>query len=852
MGEVYRARDTRLDRSVAIKVLPRELSRNADLRARFAREAKVISALANPHICVLHDVGSHDGVDFLVMELLEGETLADRLTRGPLRLDDALHYGAQIAGAMAHAHSAGITHRDLKPANIMITKSGAKVLDFGLAKFSNVSVTTSAVTEKPLTAEGTVLGTLQYMAPEQLEGRTQDERTDVFAFGAVLFEMITGRRAFEGKSRISLIAAILEHDPPPLASFQPITPPALERVVRTCLAKDPENRFQSARDIVLELEWISRERSGSSPHPAAATPRRWQAAIPWAIAAVSLLIAAAIATGFWKTNRAEPPRRAIRRLAILLPPGQPLLQTQDPFAVSPDGKSIVYSSNQGSGATHLELLRLDGSAPSAIPGTEGARNPFFSADGDWMAFGADRQLKKVHIASGTVFTLCDAPDVRGGVWTGKGEIVFAAESQGPLVRVSPDGGKPEPVTRLNAGETGHRFPDLLPDDDHVLFTVLNAAGHSTIDAVSLSDGTRNPIMKGTRARHDAQGHLIVAVDRMILAFDFDLKTLRTRGKPVTLARDLDASDPFGLAPFAALPDGSVVFLSASARVKRRNLVVLDRKGVGNRLNSVSRSYDWLRYSPDGQRIVVADWDDNVWICDAIHGLCNRLDLGEKAGNPIWSTDGTQVIFTCGPESKADLCQQAVDGRSGRTRLTNNTGQWVAPVPFAASPDGRLVVFGIQDSRGSWDIHLANLEEKPAKITPLIVTNDNEFAARLSPDGKWITYISNASGRSEILVQSFPIPGRKWQISTEGGFRPIWSPRGDEIFFAQGNQMMSVAVTTQPVFSSQPPRTLFVVAHDTSFDVAPDGQHFMLTVPTDGQDQFPHLTIVEGAIDVIAK
>jgi len=831
MGEVFRARDTRLDRDVAIKVLSRELGRDAQLKARFAREAKAISALAHPHICVLHDIGSDNGIDYLVMELVQGESLADRLQRGPLRLDDALRYAIDIAGALAHAHEAGITHRDLKPGNIMITKSGAKVLDFGLAKFNSAFVTTMAPGEKPLTEEGTVLGTLQYMAPEQLEGLEADARTDIFAFGAVLYEMITGRRAFEGGTRISLIAAILEKDPAPLASIQPATPSALDHIVRVCLSKNPDERFQSARDIALQLGWIARERSGSGAIPAGSIPHRRRQLLPWSITAVAVL--AAIAAGVMAVrNTHVPTRRFVRQTTLSTEGSAPIGISAEIFTVSPDGQTIAYLGLRDAPATEataflaaapkqLYLRRLDSAVATAIAGTEGAdSSPFFSPDGEWIAFGSEHKLKKVSLKSGAVLTICDAQSLRGGVWGPDDTIVFAV-STGPLLRVAASGGTPAAITRIDehSREYSHRFPELLPGGKTILFTSLGS-GFAWIDAMQLETKQRRRILRGVRARYDRAGHLVVASEGILRAHRFDVDTLQVSGEPVVITNSLLTSDVFGFANFALLPDGAAIFLPSNHT--QSQIVSYDRSGHPTQLSGEAREYGTIHFSPDGKRVVADEGNGNLWLCDVDRAKCTRATDDEQSVAPIWSNDGLRIISRCG--TGTDLCEASVDTLARRKTLMKSIALWPISGPYAVTRDDREILFCIQESRKSWDLWVAR-REGPG-VAPLIVSMENENQPSLSPNEDWIAYCVDGT---DIVVQRYPPAGRKWTVSHEAANSPVW--RGGTIYYAAGKQIMAVDVSGKTELSIGQPRVLFTAAASVpEFDVSPDAQHFVMTIP----------------------
>ncbi len=476
MGEVYKARDTRLDRTVALKVLPAQVASDPQFRERFEREARVVSSLDHPHICALYDVGRERGVDFLVMQFLDGETLASRLMSGPLPLDQALGCAIEACSALAAAHRKGIVHRDLKPGNVMLTKSGAKLLDFGLAKTTAMpvaaGVSVAPTQEAPLTAQGTILGTLQYMAPEQLEGKEADPRTDIFAFGAMLYEMLTGRKAFEGRSQASLITAIMSAQPVPITACQPLAPPAIDHIVRTCLAKDPDARFQSAHDLLMNLKWIVEDGSPTAGTAPMGTSRRWRARLGTAASVAGAMVIASLAT-WWLTRPQSVAAPSVVRATIALPATASVRAgrfTVANVAISPDGTHIVYAGAAGDDS-QLYLRSLDRTEVMPIAGTGGALNPFFSPDGQWVAFYAGGKLKKVPIVGGGSLTLCDADFAFGGAWSDDGTIVFGGSLLGGLLRVSSNGGQPEAFTTLENGEGSHRWPSLVPGSRDVLFAI---------------------------------------------------------------------------------------------------------------------------------------------------------------------------------------------------------------------------------------------------------------------------------------------------------------------------------------------------------------------------------------------
>src|ERR1700680_1848982 len=578
MGEVYRARDTRLERTVAIKILSSHLSDDATLRQRFEREAKAISSLNHPHICVLHDVGHQGDTDFLVMEYLEGETLAARLEKGPRPLDQVLRYAIEIADALDRAHRQGVVHRDLKPGNIMLTKSGAKLLDFGLAKATQPSaedatLAAAALRTTPVTQQGTIVGTFQYMSPEQVEGAEVDARSDIFSFGVVLYEMLTGQRAFQGKSRLSVASAIVEKDPEPIAKLLPLTPPALERTIRRCLAKDPEDRWQTARDLELELTWIAEGGSQVTLAPAAAAKgigERWRGALLWGV--VSLLLAAI--TGLAILHLKPTPPRPVTRTVITLPPGQRLAGLDQPaLAISPDGNYLAYVAIQG-GTQQLYLRAMDNLEAKSVLGTEGATGPFFSPDGQWLGFVADGKLKKVSVSGGAALTLGDVAQPRGASSGSQGTIAFAPTAVSALQQVSDAGGASQPLTRLAKGENSHRWPEFLPGGKAVLFSAALTSSswvNAQVAVHSVVTGERrNLVQLGPQPRYAPSGHLVYAQAGTLMAVPFDPQGLAVTGTAVPVVEGVLQSTLSGAAQYSLSATGSLVYATGAIQGAQRS------------------------------------------------------------------------------------------------------------------------------------------------------------------------------------------------------------------------------------------------------------------------------------------
>jgi serine/threonine protein kinase/Tol biopolymer transport system component len=851
MGEVYRARDTRLDRIVAIKVLPTHLADRSELRERFEREARTIASLNHHHICTLHDIGQQDGIDYLVMEYLEGETLAQRLQKGALPLEQVLQYAIEISDALDKAHRKGVTHRDLKPGNIMLTKSGAKLLDFGLAKLkqevapANVQLSELPTATDPLTAKGAILGTLQYMAPEQLEGKEVDARTDIFAFGAIVYEMATRKRAFEGKTQASVIGAILKDDPPPISSLQPMTPPALDRVVKKCLAKEPEKRWQAASDVCDELKWIAEGGSQATLASAAATKSiraRWRGAPLWGVA--FLLLAAVTSIVIWNRKSSSSINSLpVSRIAITLPPSQPLagLELGSALALSPDGTRLVYAARQG-GAQQLYLRPLGGLEAQPVRGTEGGIEPFFSPDGQWLGFFADGKLKKIAVTGGEAISLGGAVDPRGGSWGGQGMIIFAPTRASTIQKISDAGGAPQPLTGLGKNEGSHRWPEVLPGGGAVLFAGLYRGGNwdnAQISVQPVGSGERRDLVRGgTNPRYAHSGHLVYAQGGTLMAVLFDVQRLAISGAVVPVQEGVLQSTFTGAAQYSFSATGSLVYVPGNVQATQRRLVWVSRSGAEQPVAAPTRAYRGPRLSPDGQKVAVAveGQETQVWLYNLSRETLTRLTFqGGTNYNPLWTRDGKRIAFTS-VSLDGGLFWQLADGSGGLERLNE-----FASSPNSWSTDGQQLAYergGTSTGREIWVIRLGDRKRDSFLRTPF-----NEGAAQFSPDGRWLAYVSDESGRFEVYMQPYPGPGGKWQISTEGGTEPAWNSNGRELFYRSGDKMMAVEITTRPSLSAGKPKVLFAGQYQPSpnpvpnanYDVSPDGQRFLMVKPS-GQDQ----------------
>jgi eukaryotic-like serine/threonine-protein kinase len=868
MGEVYKALDTRLDRIVAIKVLPTHLANRSELRDRFEREAKTIASLNHPHICVLHDIGQQDGTDYLVMEYLEGETLAQRLLKGPLPLEQVLQYSIEISDALDKAHRKGVTHRDLKPGNVMLTKSGTKLLDFGLAKLkqeaapANLPLSDLPTAIDPLTAHGDIVGTLQYMAPEQLEGKEVDARTDIFAFGAVVYEMATRKRAFDGKSQASVISAIMSSEPPAMSSLQPMTPPALDRVVKKCLAKEPDDRWHAAKDLCDELKWI--DEGGSHASSLSVTsPKshhsRLRGAFLWGGA--SVLLAAIIGFAVWNLKPSPLPQ-PVTRTVITLPPGQQLagLDIGPAVALSPDGTHLVYVATQD-GRQQIYLRPMDSLEAHPIQGTEGGTEPFFSPDGQWIGFFVGNKLKKISVSGGAALTLGDAVSQRGASWGSQGVIAFAPTNASVLQEVSDAGGVPQPLTRFENGENSHRWPEFLPGGSSLLFssgTSGNNWSNPNVAIHSIKTGERRILIKGgTHPRYASSGHLVYAQAGNLMAIPFDPERLAVMGVAVPVVEGVLRPNT-GAAQYSFSDTGSLVYIPGSFQAAPSKLVWVTRNGTEQLLTAPAHSYRGPRLSPDGRQVAIAitEQESQTWLFDLPRETLTRLTF-DGTGNqyPAWTPDGKRIAFQSNREGPLNIFWQLADGSGGLERLTTSE---YGSLPWSWSPDGQLLSFSEDNPTTGWDIWVLRMGYTSAgsgqvrKAQPFLRTQFNETSPRFSPDGRWLAYASDESGRYEIYVQPYPGPGGKWQISTDGGTEPVWNPNGRELFYRSGDKMMAVEIASQPSFTAGKARILFVGQYQPppatypNYDVSPDGQRFlMLKSVEQGQAAPTQINVVQN-------
>ena len=833
MGEVYKARDTRLERTVAIKVLSSHLSASPEVRQRFEREAKTISQLSHPHICALHDVGREGDVEYLVMEYLEGETLAERLLKGPLPLEQTLRYGMQIADALDKAHRQGIVHRDLKPGNVMLTKSGVKLLDFGLAKAvapsrSAADLTTFPTQAAPVTREGSLLGTVQYMAPEQLEGHEADARSDIFAFGCVLYEMATGKKAFSGATQASLISSILRDEPQPISRVQPMSPPALDHVVKKSLAKDPDDRWQNAADLGGELKWIAESGSQSGATAIRAVRRRSQSWIPWAVAVVATLAAAGIAF----TSRR--PREAVPEpmLLTIIPPQRTLLT--DSFEISPDGRKLVFGGIAG-GKLMLRVRELDSDEVRALPGTETAESPFWSPDGRFLVFFSRAKLRRIELSTGSIEVLCDAELGRGGTWGSQGDILFTPKSIGTIYRISASGGQPGPVTTLEPGEVLHRWPYMLPDGRRFLLFVKTDKAESTgIYLASLDKpGHKLLVKNGATGLFLAPDILLFVRGEALLAQHLDLDRGELRGDPEAVTRPVMRADvAFYRDLFSVSREGIVVFRPGSAS---RRLVWMDRRGTMLKAVGPTGAILNVSLSSDNRTAgftlrQVETGIASVWTLDLARDVATPF--ADTGWMPIFTPDGNSILYRSEGTSFELRRRSLKDGRED-TIVADSFA-----TPYDVSADGHYVLYN--RTKANADIGVASLTGD-AKPQLLLTTEYEERNPSFSRDGHWFTYSSSEPGQHEVFVRRFPMTDEKWAISNGGGLQPLWSHDGKEIFYATlDGRLMAAPVSAGATFSLGTPQPLFQTSlrlnnPSRQYAASADGQRFLMVVPAQDVD-----------------
>jgi len=802
MGEVYRAKDMRLERTVAIKLLPVHLSSDPELRQRLEREAKAISALQHANICTLYDIGTQNGTEFLVMEYLEGQTLAERLQKGPLPLDQLLKIATEIAQALEKAHQQGIIHRDLKPANIMLTKAGAKLMDFGLAK-PKLSITSQAASPftpstptmnlasltsaaSPLTQKGSIVGTFQYMAPEVLQGAEADACSDLFSFGCLLYEMVTGRRAFEGKSQLSVFTAILEKEPEPVGVTRPLTPPMLDRVIRACLAKDPADRIQTAHDVAMNLGWAA------DAAPAATAKALPQFNKARAVAFGLLLLALISVAGFLGYRWAQQSNVSVSLHSEIPPPEKFLLDATGDAGgmpvLSPQGDKLAFVAHSADSKL-LWVRSLSSDFAKQLDGTSGAAHPFWSPDGRYLGFFAGGKLLKIPAEGGPVVTLVDAPNPRGGTWSINDVIVFEGEYTGGLMKVNAQGGAAEPATELDRTKhSTHRWPWFLPDGKHFLFLATNHTGgdpkQNGIYFGSLDNKETRLIVNAESGAEYASGYLLYRANTALVALPFDPRSGTLSGSAIPLVNNLRDDVGVWRSIFSVSQNGLMTYQIGSASSVKSRLMWFDREG-----NSVpecdpeEKGIVDVRLSPDNKKAAFAG-ATAIWTCDLERNTKTRVTFDNQVvQQPAWSQDGKTLMFAV-PVAKGggtvDIRSKAADGTGPeRTLLPQNNYHYAA-----WSPDGKYITYlwGEGEKQVSLWIVPAAGDSKPIAIVQPPSAQSNLSYYRVSPDGRWVAYSSDESGQREVYLTTFPEGKGKWRVSANGGDFPAWSGNGKELFY----------------------------------------------------------------------
>lgn len=837
MGEVYRAKDTRLDRIVAIKILPEHLSSDPNFRQRFEREAKAVSSLNHPNICTLHDIGNHDGIDFIVMEYIEGQTLSTRLLKGPLPLSDLLRYSIQIADALDKAHRNGIVHRDLKPGNIIVAKSGVKLLDFGLAKIATpkpaAEVSQLATEQRELTKEGTILGTMQYMAPEQLESKETDARTDIFAFGAVMYEMATGKKAFEASSQASLIASILKDEPKPITQVQPLNPPILERIVSICLQKDPEDRWQNAHDVLNALQWITEPGSETAVTVAGPPTGRNRERLLWST--LVAILALALVAVFISTRRQDAHPVQMRFSMHLAN-----LNSLRSASISPDGSRIVFAARDTSGKDQLWVREMNSPELRPLPGTEHPVHPFWSPDSRFIGFFADGKLKKIDVSGGPPQILCNAPMGRGGTWSRDNAILFCPNTSTGLFLVSASGGTPTAVTELQAGEVSHRWPIFLPDGRHYLyFAGVDVKGELSIYAGSLDSKERKRLIPAeSNLSYVPPGYLLYVRGGNLLAHSFDAKEMKLSGEPFLVAENIEYFANIWSALFSVSENGVLLYQTRSVS-SLPQLSWFDRIGKQMGILGLPADQRNPRISPDGKRVALDMVDsetanNDIWIYETTGGIPKRFTPGaEFEATPIWSPESDRISFVRLFGSSSGLSVKNSGGESSEQTFSKMSGE-ISPTDW--SPDNRYILCSVNEPG------ISNLElwlqpiEGDQKPVPFLQTSFSVSQGQFSPDGRWVAYVSNETGKWEVYVTPFPAAGANWKVSSSGGMEPRWRRDGKELYYmALDGKLMAVQVETEPTFQAniaQPLFQTFSSEHISStdfysYDVSSDGERFLI-------------------------
>jgi Tol biopolymer transport system component len=866
MGEVYRARDPRLGRDVAIKLLPPRFADDPERVHRFEREARLLASLNHPHIGAVYGFEQWDGVRLLVLELVPGDTLADRLTHGALGVREGVTLCRQIAEALEEAHAKGVIHRDLKPANIKVTPEGrVKVLDFGLAKALGDEepqvLEDSPTFTRTGTRDGVVLGTAAYMSPEQARGRVVDKRADIWSFGCVLFEALSGKRPFAGGSTSDTLAAVLTQEPD-WTLLPPTTPPLIRSLVRRCLQKDKDRRVHDMADARIEIEEALAVADSGAAGAGLPThsPRSHRRELLF-----FLMGGLVVGLGLQLVPRQAPSKRGAPRLNIALPGDSPLQDIlgagRQSLALSSDGNRLVYASRQADGRAQIYLRRMDRVSPEPIAGTTGGELPFLSPDGEWLGFAAEGKLKKVPIGGGEPTLICEAPDPRGASWGDDGTILFAPGSSGGLSRVSASGGAPVPATTPGpAKDGGHRWPVLLPGGRAALFSVQPLSGREeerTINVVRLDTGVQRTLVRGGTYPRYVDGYLLYGQSGSILAAPFDLSRLELTGAAVPVLEDVRMDrNATGRVYVDIAASGSLVYVNGYPRLGARTLVWVDRHGRAEPVTPEKRAFLVARLSPDGQSVatVIQESRDNLWTYDLRRNSWNRLTFEGDVDSPTWTSDGKRVVFNSDQSGSRGIFEVSADGGAKPEELAFRTEWWIDQPSLA--PGGQLALVSVQDARG-FDLYSLSLDPRHA-LAPFLATAADESAPVISPSERFVAYCSTESGQLEVYMRSFPKADRKWTISTGGGRGPVWRRDEREIFYQNRNRMVVVPVDA----SADPPIGSPQVLFETSalgwsntasrsaaqYDVTANGQRFLM-IQSDPREQAPlQIVVIPDFVD----